>query len=114
MMRGLTLDIDGRLKQSVAGHDFRRGSVVSGISGRGLTVKRFQRIVCHQIIGCDVEDVRNHDRMLPTLAQILDLREFKQIMETLLPAGEIGSLGAKYIQVAMNFFRNDYLRDVIQ
>lgn len=35
------------------------------------------------------------------------------MLEKLLPTGELECLGAKYVQVAMNFFRNDYLRDVI-
>ena len=38
----------------------------------------------------------------------------KAVIEELLPEGEIASLGSKYLMVAMNFFRNDYLREVLQ
>lgn len=30
-----------------------------------------------------------------------------------MPTGEVGSIGAKYLQAGINFFRNDYLRDVL-
>lgn len=48
-----------------------------------------------------------------TTKEIVELRDFKLTMDKLLPDGEIPSLGSKYIQVAMNFFRNDYLREVL-
>ena len=64
-------------------------------------------------MGVPVDRVRNLDRAIIKTRDILGLLNLRQIIESLMPTGEVDCLGSKYLLVSMNFFRNDYLREVV-
>ena len=63
---------------------------------------------------CSLEDVHKLDRKQITLRKMLRHRRFERVMESLLPTGEVEYIGAIYLQAGINFFRNEYLRDLLE
>lgn len=87
MMRKMTIDTYSSLAASInkgtkymspVPQNMTIASKESGTSRREVNaVKKFQRIVCSKIIGCDVAVVQNHDRQLPTTDHMLELLGLK-------------------------------------
>lgn len=45
---------------------------------------------------------------------MFDLLNFKTVLQKLLPSGEYITMGARYVQIGHNQFKNDYLREIIE
>ena len=73
-----------------------------------------QQAIVDSVMKCSLEDVHKLDRKQITLRKMLRHRRFERVMESLLPTGEVEYIGAIYLQAGINFFRNEYLRDLLE
>ena len=60
-----------------------------------------------------VDDIRVLRNLGKVTYIVSDFFNFKTVLEHLMPNDKISNLGAKYTKIGLNFFRNDYLRDII-
>ena len=73
-----------------------------------------QQAIVDSVMKCSLEDLHRLDRKQITLRTIERHRRFDSVMESLLPTGEVEYIGAIYMQAGINFFRNEYLRDLLE
>lgn len=79
----------------------------------GEASKKFRTMVSARFITKTPKQIRSYYRRGYDATWVNRMRPLRKALEALLPAGKVNDLGVKYTKIGLNFFRNDYLRDVI-
>ena len=61
-----------------------------------------------------LKKIRELDRRAISFRTMFELLNLKTVLQRLLPSGEYNTMGARYVMIGLNQFKNDYLRVIIE